>query len=346
LCFGSPQATGRLTSDELGRFRRDGYLVVEDVLDVDLDIAPVLAEYERRLDGLISLLVERAELAPAQARELADQPFPARLTSVWLETRRDYAQWFDITLPPAGVRADTPIHLGPAVFALLSSPRLLDVVESILGPEIYANPVQHIRMKLPRRATVGVTRSDLGAPRTITASVPWHQDNGVYETEADGTDILTVWLPLNEATVENGCLQVIPGSHGDLVAHCVVEGIAGIPDTLLPAARPIPLPMRPGGLLLMDKRTIHGALDNQAADQVRLSFDLRYGRPGEPTGRTVLDAGGFIARSRVAPAAVLEDPVEWADRWLDLRARMVDADAGAGERWAAPRWDSTAEWCA
>jgi hypothetical protein len=339
-------AAGRLTPDELARFRRDGYLVVEDVLDPERDVAPVLDEYDQRLDDLIGLLVTRGDLTPAQADGMAGLPFPARLTAVWTETRRDYAQWFDITLPPAGVRADTPIHLGHAVFRLLRSPRLLDVVESILGPEIYANPVQHIRMKLPRRATESVVRSDLGAPRTITASVPWHQDNGVYETDADGTDILTVWLPLNEATVENGCLQVVPRSHGDLVAHCVVDGIAGIPESLLPASEPIPLPMRPGGVLLMDKRTIHGALDNQAADQVRLSFDLRYGRPGEPTGRTILDAGGFIARSRRAPETVLDDPAVWAARWSALRDQLAMAEAGASERWVAPRWDSEAEWCA
>lgn len=340
--LGLAQLTRPLSLRELDSLAKEGYLVVDGVLEPERDIAPVLIEYGQRLDGLVELLLARGDLD----RPYDELPFPARLTTIWEATGRDYAQWFDITLPPAGVRPDTPVHLGPATFSLLANPRLLDVVESVLGPAIFANPVQHIRMKLPQRATASVVRSDFGAPRTITAAVPWHQDNGVYIEEADETMILTVWVPLNEATIENGCLRVIPSSHTDLIAHCVVDGIAGIPDRLLPADEAIPLPMKPGSVLLMDKRTVHGAYDNRAADQVRLSFDLRYGRPGEPTGRPSLDPGGFIARSRSRPDAVLQDPRAWADRWLALRQTLASDQAGLAERWVAPRWDSDAEWCA
>jgi hypothetical protein len=336
-------AAGRgLDADQVRRFHHDGYLVVDDVLDPERDIAPVHEEYAARLDDLVELLLARGDLSDGHR----DVPFPQRMTEVWLDTKRDYAQWFDITIPPAGVRADTPVHTGPAVFALLTNPRLLDVVSSILGPEIFANPVQHIRMKLPRRATIDVTRSELGAPTTITAAAPWHQDNGVYVEEADDTDILTVWLPLNEATVANGCLRVVPRTHDELVPHCVISGIATIPDEFIPFERAIPLPMRPGSVLLMDKRTIHGALDNESADQVRLSFDLRYGRPGEPTGRPNLDEGGFLARSAAHPDEVLDDPAVWSARWVALRDKLAAEEAGSAERWAAPRWDLDAEWCA
>lgn len=331
-----------LAPADVDRFRRDGYLVVNGVLDGPRDVAPIIDEYGQRLDDLVELLLGRGDLQEAYR----DLPFGQRLTAVWLETKRDYGQWFDITLPGSGIRPDTPIHLGPAVFRLLTNGRLLDVVESILGPEIFANPVQHIRMKLPKHATQSVTRSELGAPRTITGSVPWHQDNGVYVEDADTTEILTVWLPLNEATMENGCLQVVSQSHSSLVPHCIVDGIAGIPDRLLPAGEATPLPMGPGSVLLMDKRTIHGALDNNSHDQVRLSFDLRYGRPGEPTGRPNLDPGGFVARSRRRPEEVLDDPVKWQARWLALRASLAAQQVGAAEQWAAPRWDPDAEWCA
>ncbi len=334
--------TAALAPSTLERFRRDGYLVVDDVLDPARDIDPVLEEYGARLDALVDILIARGDLRD----RYAGLPFGQRLTAVWLETKRDYAQWFDITLPPSGVRPDTPIHLGPALFRILTNPRLLDVVGSILGPDIGVNPVQHIRMKLPRRATESVVRSELGAPTTITAKVPWHQDNGVYVEEADESEIITVWLPLNEATVENSCLQVVAGSHSELVPHCIVEGIAGIPDRLLPAEAPTPLPMRPGSILLMDKRTIHGALDNKTHDQVRLSLDLRYQRPGDPTGRPILDSGGFVARSGTRPDDVLDDPKVWETRWLELRSKLAAEQEGASEHWAAPRWDADAEWCA
>ena len=41
----------------------------------------------------------------------------------------------------------------------------------------------------------------------------WHQDAGVLRPEADHHLLVTVWVPLTTATVENGCLVVLPGSH-------------------------------------------------------------------------------------------------------------------------------------
>ena len=42
---------------------------------------------------------------------------------------------------------------GPAVFDVLTAPPLLDAVESIIGPEIYSNPTQHVRLKPPEALT-------------------------------------------------------------------------------------------------------------------------------------------------------------------------------------------------
>jgi phytanoyl-CoA hydroxylase len=77
--------------------------------------------------------------------------------------------------------------------------------------------VQHVRLKPPERLvpkdpTTG--QIQLGAP-------PWHQDNGVVTEDADETDMITVWFPLTEATIENGCLAVAPRSHTEgLLPHC------------------------------------------------------------------------------------------------------------------------------
>ena len=46
----------------------------------------------------------------------------------------------------------------------------------------------------------------------ITAT-DWHQDRAVGHAEADQTNMVTVWCAISDATVENGCLQVIPGAH-------------------------------------------------------------------------------------------------------------------------------------
>jgi phytanoyl-CoA hydroxylase len=321
-----------LSAAQLRRFEDEGYLVVEGVLDPDRDIRPVMDEYAGVLDELAGALLR----AGAIRSTYADLPFAERLTQICQESGRNFPQHFDIALPQKGVTDETPIHLGPAVFDFLTNPRLLDVVESVVGPEIYSNPVQHIRMKLPKRAVAG------GKYSSNVSKTAWHQDNGVILPEADVATILTVWIPLNEATIENGCLAVVPGSHrGDLVAHCpsAAWGLS-IPDRLVPEERAVPLPMRPGSVLLMNQRTIHCSLDNETEDQVRISFDLRYQPVGQPTGRPAFP--GFVARSKAKPASVLRDPAAWARSWHDARARLARQERDA----TFNRWRADAPVCA
>jgi hypothetical protein len=313
-----------LTSAQLGQFKEEGYVVVEHVLDPDRDIAPVLAEYAEVLDGIAGSL--KAEgLLRSTYREL---PFRERLIQICAESGRNFPQEFDISLPQTGVKADTPIHVGPAAFRLLTTPRLLDLVEDMIGPEIYSNPVQHIRMKLPKRA---VAKSGYSG---LVSQIPWHQDNGVILPEADASRILTVWMPLNEATVDNGCLQVIPRSHrSDLIDHCPGDKGVAIPEKLIPTERAVPLPMRAGSVLLMTSRTVHSSLDNVTEDQIRISFDLRYQPIGEPTGRPAFP--GFVARSAANPGSVLRDPAAWAQLWYDARARLAAQENPTFNRWQA-----------
>ncbi|HEY1296734.1 MAG TPA: phytanoyl-CoA dioxygenase family protein [Chloroflexota bacterium] len=304
-------------------FDSEGFVVVEDVLDPDQEIAGVLAEYADAL-GEIANDFHHKGLIPTPYGEL---PFTERLIRVSQESGQPIPQFFDFSLPQTGVRHDTPIRVGPAVFRLLTSPRLLDLVEDLVGAEIYSNPVQHIRMKLPKRAIPE------GFSNGLVTQIPWHQDNGVILQEADDATILTVWLPLLDATFDNGCLQVIPSSHrAGLATHCPGNSVH-IPDELVPNERALPLPMRPGSVLLMTQRTIHSSLDNLTDDQVRISMDLRYQPIGQPTGRPAFAPAGFVARSRAHPDRVLNDPAVWAERWLILRNELAEQENPTFNRW-------------
>ena len=122
----------------------------------------------------------------------------------------------DICLPQKGITDDTPVHCGPAAFGLLTNPRLLDVVEAIIGPEIYSNPTQHVRIK-PSEDCLAQDSTIVGE---ITQTV-WHQDLATVMPEADASRILTVWIPVTKTTREPGCLLVAPSSHKrGLVTHC------------------------------------------------------------------------------------------------------------------------------
>jgi phytanoyl-CoA hydroxylase len=195
-------------------------------------------------------------------------------------------------------------------------------VERFVGPEVYSNPIQHVRIKPPERLI-----ADLPGYRGATvARTDWHQDQGVHLPEADDTDILTVWIPVLDATLENGCLCVLPRSQrGGLQPHCG----GAIPERLRPG-RPLPLPIRRGGVLFLHHRTMHASLANRS-DAVRWSFDLRYQPTGRPTGRPQFP--GFVARSRVRPESALADWRAWAALWEEARRRLSATEVGPMRRW-------------
>lgn len=306
----------------LGQLDERGYAVVEGVLDPERDLQPVLDEYAGILDRVAHQLHARGEVASAYE----DLPFATRLIRLTRESQHALSRYFDISLPQGGIRTDTPIHTGAACFRVLTNERLLDLAEGLIGPEISVSPVGHVRTKLPEHTLAG-------GGNGMISKVPWHQDNGVVLEEADRSRILTVWIPINEATIENGCLQVLATPRTQtLLEHCPTgTGGPHIPDSSLAGRQPIPLPMQPGSVLVMHSRTVHGSLENKTADQVRISMDLRYQPPDEPTGRPLFPS--FVARSRSHPEREVRDPEAWTRLWLDARDRLAEDRLPAFNRW-------------
>jgi ectoine hydroxylase-related dioxygenase (phytanoyl-CoA dioxygenase family) len=190
-------------------------------------------------------------------------------------------------------------------------------------------------MKLPR----GALSAD-GAESYLAAKVPWHQDWGVLLPEADTSTILSCWIAVTDADEENGCLQVIPGTHrGDLLNHCPTDPQSSIPDQYLSLDRATPLPMRAGSAVFFERRLVHASLDNRTTDRVRISMDLRYQPIGQQSGRPQFPS--FVARSKQRPELVLDDPDAWAGMWFDARARL--AEEGLPK---FTRWDADAPFCA
>lgn len=309
-----------LTQQQIEQFSEEGYLAVDRLLDYELDIKPVVKEYQQLLDDLCKQWVADALLK----HSYADLPFEKRLVEVY-KAGCDYTQAMDIALPNSDIRVDTPIHLGPAVFNLLTSPRLLAAVESLIGEEIYSNPIQHVRIKPPASS---IDPKDVSSSRL--SKTLWHQDNGVALPEADDTQMLTCWIAVTEATLHNGCLQVVPGSHkAGIELHCAGDQV-GIPEKLIEQELVEPVPLNPGGVLFFHPMCKHSSLDNNS-DAFRWSFDLRYNPIGQPTGRPHFP--GFVAQSRKHPGQVLTDHKEWAQLWFDARERLAEETEIKVHRW-------------
>jgi len=217
------------------------------------------------------------------------------------------------------------MHLrSKAAFDFLRNDNLLDIVEGLVGPEITCSPIQHIRAKLPSGLTPGGNDPHVA---------PWHQDAGVTWEEADPYFILTVWIPFVEATPENGCLQIIPHTHGQgLWRHHSKAGVGTtIVDEEMPPGEVLTLPMQKGSLLLMHKEIPHRSTPN-VSDTVRWSADLRYQKTGTPTGRPFYP--DFVVRSRSNPDSVLAEHAEWDRLWAEALAEKKGVRA---HRWAVTK---------
>ncbi len=313
-----------LTQKQLDHFNHFGFVAVENVLDPITVIDPVIDEYAGVLDNLADELLAEGKITSKHE----DLEFSDRVTQIYADSGEVHNKYFDFTLSVANVTHDTPFWVGPSVFNALTAPGLLDAVESLIGPEIYSNPVQHVRIKVPEK---DCPRDDEG--NVIYGAAPWHQDCGVVNPEADDTDMITVWFPLMDTDEENGCLQVVPGSHRgeDMLTHCPggkdVQGNLLIPESEFEA---VPVPLKKGDALFFTKYTVHSSFPNNS-DRIRWSFDLRYNPVGQPTGRSFLP--GFVARSRNNPESELHDPVKWRQMWEQARATLAENHQPTFNRW-------------
>ena len=108
---------------------------------------------------------------------------------------------------------------------------------------------------------------------------PWHQDSYYFHFEPR-RPIVGVWLAVTEATLENGCLHVLPGSHNEPLHEHVPDrrpdanlGYTEIIDHDMSASQPVL--MNPGDLLVFDSHLMHRSTDN-VSDGIRAAMVYHY----------------------------------------------------------------------
>jgi Phytanoyl-CoA dioxygenase (PhyH) len=137
------------------------------------------------------------------------------------------------------------------------------VARQILGPKV-ENILEHAIRK----------------PPLTGAATPWHQDDAFNRRGSGFVEQISIWMPLQDVTVEAGCMQYIRGSNlGALYPHRSpnndprIHGLEMVtpPDMTHCAA----VPMRAGDAVIHLSRTIHGAGPN-TSDQPRRAYVLGY----------------------------------------------------------------------
>jgi ectoine hydroxylase-related dioxygenase (phytanoyl-CoA dioxygenase family) len=112
------------------------------------------------------------------------------------------------------------------------------------------------------------------------AATPWHQDDAHRYDPGTDYDQLSIWMPLQEATEANGCMQYIAGSHrGEVLPHraanndpraSALECMGGFDP-----ATAVKCPLLAGGAVVHHSRTLHHAAVNHSTVP-RLAYILGF----------------------------------------------------------------------
>jgi len=149
---------------------------------------------------------------------------------------------------------------------LACHPAVLDVVEALIGPDILVYNVTYI----------------IKEANTPT-HVSWHQDLTYWGLDRD--DQVSLWLALSDASVDAGCMRVIPGSH----RHGRLVHITGEEDENnvlfqnqrvadIDESQAVPCPLRPGQASLHHGWLLHASAPNRTGDR-RIGLNVQYIAP-------------------------------------------------------------------
>jgi len=245
-----------LTPQQVRFFHEEGYLIAPNVFDrAELD--PVRSALHTAVGKKAKELKAAGKLTNLHSK----LDFDHQLAAIAKDSE---ANGVEIIRYLEGLRGGG-FH-AVELFEVIAHRKLLAAVGALLGTdEIVASSVYRVRPKLPKLGR-GV--------------VPWHQDSGYFAAHCDKHMIVTCWVPLVDATVENGCMQILPRTHQGEVATHHTGGNAGflvIKDQDLPAdpRQAITAACPKGGVVFMTNRTPHCSTPNYS-DHVRWSLDLRF----------------------------------------------------------------------
>lgn len=236
----------KLTETQKKSFEDNGYLVVPDII-AKAQLEELRSKIDQVLDGAIK---------PETGGNNGDfrlQMEPGIKDDPRIPRREKIRVAFDLC------------HTHSFFYNHATRPEILDVVESLLGPSIrlytdqlFVKPAHH------------------------GSEVPYHQDHAYWKM-AEPYNMLTCWLAVDDATLENGCVHMVPGSHKRLVPHHKFEGTQayGLLEEEVDSSLEVPVEIRAGGAMFHHSLTIHRSFPNRS-DKGRRGLASIY-MPGDVT---------------------------------------------------------------
>ena len=145
---------------------------------------------------------------------------------------------------------------------LVSDPRLLDIAQQFIGPNI-ALFASHYICK----------------PAGDGLPVLWHQDGAYWPL--DPMDVVTLWLAVDDADRENGCMRVVPGTQAldlkELRRNAQVESVLGseTPAEFFDESKAVDIELKAGDVSVHNPRIVHGS-DANTSSRRRCGLTIRY----------------------------------------------------------------------
>lgn len=176
-------------------------------------------------------------------------------------------QLFEENLAQYGFDDLDVIHFRDArLLDIVMSDAVLDLVEPVVGPNIGLWSTHFI-----------------AKPPKVGKATPWHEDSAYWDGRVSTMEgICTVWLALDRATKENGCMAVIPGTHANGFSQYeeVEDKGANIFPTQIAAGQfdekdAVYMELEPNHASLHEARIIHGAQAN-TSDTRRAGYTIRF----------------------------------------------------------------------
>lgn len=223
-----------LTPEQFERFQHDGFLVIEDFLTPE--------EVEQTRAGITRVSEQVANL---------EQDTPG-----FNFERQNGASAFEDVAIRKGVlrKIQGAVFHVKEVADVFTSNKMLDCMEDFMGPEVYYHSSK-VMFKPPG----GVAK-------------PWHQDAAYWREYASNQ--ITVWIAIDDATQENGCVWAVPGSHKlGLIPHVKKE--LQVEDSQIDLKQAVPVPVPAGGLLIFHSLVLHMSEKNES-DKTRWAIICDY----------------------------------------------------------------------
>ncbi len=251
------------------KFTEQGYLVVQSALS-EPDLASLIAVVSEVVDTRATELYKEGVISDTYEELSFERRWHAVLKACGREN--EVFGWHTLVF-------------SEALFNLIIHPKVLDILESLIGSDIQFNGDFWVRPKLPNEKLT---------------TLPWHQDSA-YMPNTETDTHLTVWMPLVDVKLENGPLQFLPGSHkSGLQTYHRVPGETFAVPLLPPTSSDTDidtLEMKKGDLLVFNNLVFHRSLVNHS-DIIRWSTDFRFSRTGTSLNGLWHEAIACPARER------------------------------------------------